>query len=73
MPTCQVFNITNTSPEEVLEIQYTPCNTGIAAGYSVASGTLTMCSYAEPYITSGKGSVERVFDAELKGIGEPLS
>jgi len=73
MSTCQVFNITNNSSEEVLEVQYTPCDTGIAAGYSVASGTLTMCSYAEPYITSGEGSVKRVFDAELKGIGAPQS
>lgn len=73
MPECQVFNITNNSSKEALEIQYTPCNTGIAAGYTVVSGTITMCSFAGPYITSGEGTIERVFDAELKGIGEPQS
>jgi|TARA_B110000908_G_scaffold151169_1_gene185701 hypothetical protein len=71
--TCKVFNIINESPDEPLELQYTPCSNGIASGYTVVSGTITMCSYVEPYITSGSGSVKRIHDAELKGIGEPQS
>ncbi|MGY8865532.1 MAG: hypothetical protein ACKVJK_07845 [Methylophagaceae bacterium] len=68
---CEVFNIYNSSKDKSLEIQYTPCDTGIAAGLSVAPGKLVVCSYAKPYITSGDGNVNRDHDAELKGVGAP--
>lgn len=69
---CEVFKIINSSEDRTLDIQYTACSDGLSAGHTVtAAGSVLLCSYAHPYITKGKGTIEVQNNHELIGIGAP--